>query len=450
MEPFTPQKHLLYDVSAIITTMVAVFITYFSLSRGIYEVFPFFYLVPLVLIAFSRPSLGIYGTLVLGWIYLVLVYLIGLPDAQMYTRATIWFYIFVSLGILISTYSRSYRREGEKSCGMYYNSQAGVFSYDKKTLALMTVNQKLASMLKYDREELMKKTIPDILPDQKERDNFFSEIQDRQRIRDIEVRLLAADGSLRWGLVSAVDCDTSVIICTVVDITDHERAQEALTNANRKLNLLNNVTRHDILNQLTALTGYLELSRQEAPNPVMLSYIEKEEKAARAIKRQILFTRDYQNIGVNLPGWHNVGETASLAIATLDLAKVKVTIDLPHIEIYADPLLEKVFYNLVENSVRHGEHVTKVSIRSAETPDGLDIIVEDDGIGIPEKEKENIFIREYYRHTGFGMFLSREILAITNLSIRETGTPGQGARFIIHAPTGTFRMAPLAVPDPMN
>jgi signal transduction histidine kinase len=228
-----------------------------------------------------------------------------------------------------------------------------------------------------------------------------------------------------------------------VDITDHERAQEALTMANRKLNLLNNVTRHDILNQLTALTGYLELSRQEATTPAMISYIQKEERAAMAIKRQILFTRDYQNIGVNLPRWHNIGETASLAIATLDPAKVKVTIDLPHLEIYADPLLEKVFYNLVDNSIRHGEHVTTVSIRSAETPDGLDLIVEDDGVGIPETEKENIFIREYYKNTGFGMFLSREILSITDLTIRETGTPGRGARFIIHAPKGTYRMAPL-------
>jgi PAS domain S-box-containing protein len=450
MELITPKKHLIYDISTIATAIVAVFITFWSLSHGIYEVFPFFYLVPLVLIAFSRPALGIYVTLSLGWIYLALVFFIGLPDAQMYTHATIWFYIFVSLGILISTYSRSYRREGEKSCGLYYNSQAGAFSYDRKTLAIKNVNQKFASIMRYDREELIKKSLADIIPDLEERKNFLTQVQDKQRIRDIEVRLSAADGSLRWALVSAVVCETPVIICTVVDITDHEQAKEALTQANRKLNLLNNVTRHDILNQLTILIGFLELSRQDAATPEMISYIEKEEKAAQAIKNQILFTRDYQNIGVHSPSWYNVRETASLTIAITDLAKVNVTIDLPHVEIYADPLFEKVFYNLVENSIRHGEHVTKITLRSAETPEGFDLVLEDDGIGIPEKEKENIFIREYYKNTGFGLFLSREILAITNLTIRETGTPGHGARFIIHAPKGTYRRVSLQSPELQN
>ncbi|MCX6701075.1 MAG: hypothetical protein NTV68_14355, partial [Methanomicrobiales archaeon] len=80
-----------------------------------------------MLLAFSHPKLGIYGTVLLGWVYLVLVFLFGLHDAQVYTTATIWFYIFVSLGVLISAYSKAYRREGEKNCGLYYNSQAGAF-----------------------------------------------------------------------------------------------------------------------------------------------------------------------------------------------------------------------------------------------------------------------------------------------------------------------------------
>ena len=135
--------------------------------------------------------------------------------------------------------------------------------------------------------------------------------------------LAASDGSLRWALVSAVDCETPVIICTAVDITDHKQAMEALSQANNKLNLLNNVTRHDILNQLTVLIGFLELSREDTTDPQLITYITKEEQAAEAIKKQILFTRDYQNIGVHSPGWYDIGETVSLAIATIDLAGVK-------------------------------------------------------------------------------------------------------------------------------
>ena len=199
------------------------------------------------------------------------------------------------------------------------------------------------------------------------------------------------------------------------------------------------MTRHDILNQLTVLIGFLELSREDTIDPKMISYITKEEQAAEAIKNQILFTRDYQNIGVHSPGWYNIGETVSLAIATIDLAGIRVTVDLPQIEVYADPLLEKVFYNLVENSIRHGERVTEIAIRSFEIAEGLTLILEDDGMGVPENEKERIFRREYFKNTGFGLFLGREILAITNLTIRETGIPGKGVRFEIFVPKGTYR-----------
>ena len=171
----------------------------------------------------------------------------------------------------------------------------------------------------------------------------------------------------------------------------------------------------------------------------MINYLLKEEQAANAIRSQILFTRDYQNIGVHSPQWHNVGETVSLALASIDIHSVLVNVTIPPVEIYADPLLEKVFYNLIDNSIRHGEHVTEIIIRSEEYTDSLDLIVEDDGIGIPHEEKERIFRREYFKHTGFGLFLSREILAITNLTVRETGVPGEGARFIIHVPREAYR-----------
>jgi PAS domain S-box-containing protein len=439
MQPITPTKLLLFDICIIITTITAIFITWWSLSIGIYDVFPFFYIIPLVLIAFSHPKLSIYGTVLLGWVYLALVFIFGLPDARTYTVATIWFYIFVSLGVLISTYSKAYRREGERNCGLYYNSQAGAFSYDKASLKINHANQKFCMILGYSCEDLKKKTLRDIIPDPTVRDIFLTQVHNLHRIRDIEVSLSASDGSLRWALVSAVDCETPVIICTAVDITDHKQAMEALSQANNKLNLLNNVTRHDILNQLTVLIGFLELSRQDTTDPQLITYITKEQQAAETIKKQILFTRDYQDIGVHSPRWYDVGETVSLAIASVDLAGARVTVDLPQVEIYADPLIEKVFYNLIENSIRHGEGVSSITFRSDENPQGLTLILEDNGTGVPGPEKEKIFRRESYKNTGFGLFLGREILAITNLSIRETGIPGEGARFEIFAPRGAYR-----------
>ena len=441
MRPLSRKKQLLFDISIVASILAAILITYFSLSVGIYDVFPYFYLIPITLIAFSRPKLSIYGTVLVGWAYLALVFIIGLPDTHLYTVATVWFYIFVSIGVLISTYSQVYRKEGEKSCGTYYNSQAGVFSYDRATLKIRDANKKFARMIHFECDDLMKCSLPDIIPNRNEREGFLEKVRDLRRVGDIEVQFRASDGSTRWALVSAAETGEPGVICTVVDITDNKLSQDALTQANKKLNLLNNVTRHDILNQLTVLIGYLELSRQDVTDPQILSFITKEKKAAEMIRSQILFTRDYQNIGIHSPQWHNVAETVSLASASIDPSQVMIQVNLPSIEIYADPLLEKVFFNLIDNSLRHGDHVTEITIRAEYSGDDLLIIIEDNGIGVPDKEKEKIFRREYFKNTGFGLFLSREILAITNLTIREDGIYGSCARFIIQVPRKGYRNA---------
>ncbi len=113
--------------------------------------------------------------------------------------------------------------------------------------------------------------------------------------------------------------------------------------------------------------------------------------------------------------------------------------DLGDLEIYADPLLQKVFYNLIENALRHGGAVTRIGVSAEPAGKDLVLVFEDDGVGVPEGKKEQIFRREHYANTGFGLFLSREILSITGIAIRESGTPGKGARFELLVPEGAFR-----------
>jgi len=110
------------------------------------------------------------------------------------------------------------------------------------------------------------------------------------------------------------------------------------------------------------------------------------------------------------------------------------------LEIFADPWLEKVFSNLIDNTLRYAEHVTTISVSFRESENGLDLFFEDNGIGIPLDEKEKIFERGYGKNIGYGLFMVREILAITELTIRETGEPGKGARYEIHVPGRYYRI----------
>src|SRR5271157_5804993 len=100
----------------------------------------------------------------------------------------------------------------------------------------------------------------------------------------------------------------------------------------------------------------------------------------------------------------------------------------------ADPILEKVFFNLLDNSIQHGEHVTKIGVSLSQSDKELTIVWEDNGIEILENEKERIFERDFGKNTGLGMFLVREILFLTDITIKRTGIDGQGARFEITVP----------------
>lgn len=220
---------------------------------------------------------------------------------------------------------------------------------------------------------------------------------------------------------------------------DLQTAKEQTDNANKKLNLLSNITRHDIGNELQVIFGYLGLARDYEMNPYIKEYIDNAYMSARNIERQIAFTRDYQSIGVHSPVWQNISTVVYQAVQTLDMSLVQVLIELPEIEIYGDPLMGKVFFNLVDNARRYGETITTIRFSGFEGPKGYTIVCEDDGVGISDAYKKKIFTHEFFKHTGFGLNLSREILEITGITITETGKAGKGARFEILVPQGKFR-----------
>jgi signal transduction histidine kinase len=128
---------------------------------------------------------------------------------------------------------------------------------------------------------------------------------------------------------------------------------------------------------------------------------------------------------------------------TTNLPGITLDSRLGDLEMFADPLLERVFNNLLDNAIRHGENVKTITVSAEPGAAALVIWWEDDGIGVPDEEKERIFKRGVGKHTGLGLFLAREILGLTGITIRETGLSGNGARFEIMVPAGSFRYPEL-------
>lgn len=230
---------------------------------------------------------------------------------------------------------------------------------------------------------------------------------------------------------------------SIRDITEYKIARKSLQTVNDKLNMLNSITRHDILNQILILRGFLSLSKNQATDPALIRFLEKGEHVAGVIQNQIEFTRNYQDIGAQAPKWQDLNEIISSAVEQMNIADISVHADIGAVEIFADPILEKVFHNLIENTLFHGGHATSISITSEKRGKERAIIYRDNGVGIPAEEKKNLFHKGFGKNTGLGLFLSKEILSITGIDILENGEPGTGVRFEILVPEGKYRLSPV-------
>ena len=222
------------------------------------------------------------------------------------------------------------------------------------------------------------------------------------------------------------------------DMTPDE-LRAALAFAEKKLQLVGSITRHDVLNQLTAIVGYNELLGMMIEDPKLRTYLERERQAVDKIRRQFHFAKDYQNIGAASKTWLSLRQLLRQASDEINLEAIKIEDETGKATLFADPQFIKVITNIFENSRRHGVKATLIRIFFEDGPEGSRLIFEDNGAGIPAGDKTKIFERGFGKGTGWGLFLAREILLFSGMSIRETGEPGKGARFEISLPADYLR-----------
>ena len=261
-------------------------------------------------------------------------------------------------------------------------------------------------------------------------------------VRGLEIDYIKSDGTVQPIEVNATvfhGVSGNVILTLCRDISERKRTNVALQQARNKLNLLNAVTFQDIQTAAFSLSAYQELVKNVVTDTKAKSYLEKQQMFLKKMVDTLDFAKNYQEMGMHPPRWQNVRQVFLYAISHLDFMQMKQNLQLDTLEIFADPLLEKTLFNIMENVLKHGVHATEVTLRYEERPDGLLLIIEDNGVGISPAEKNMIFDRGYGKGTGLGLFLVREVLSITGMTIRETGISGHGTRFEIIVPKGAYR-----------
>ena len=214
-------------------------------------------------------------------------------------------------------------------------------------------------------------------------------------------------------------------------------------NINLKMDLLFSITRQDILENLAVIMSHLERAQLKNTHDDMQNFFNKTIDSIESIRNQIAYMRALQELGLVSPKWQLVRQAFYDAVRLLPDNNLVFRAEVGDLEIFADPLLPRVFFTLLDNSIRNGgKKVSSISLSLRKEDRTLIIVYEDDGYGIPSPEKEKVFSTAYDGGSWHGLFLVREILGFTRITIREKGIFGSGVRFEIEVPSDRFRTAP--------
>lgn len=229
------------------------------------------------------------------------------------------------------------------------------------------------------------------------------------------------------------------------DITERKKAEEEIREAmekveviNEKLRVVGGLTRHDVRNKLATVTGNAYLVRKKLPeNSEVLDYVKQIEASVEQTVRIFDFAKAYEMLGVEELLYVDVEKTVNEAVSLFpDLRDVKVTNDCHGLTVLADSLLRQLFYNLIDNSLKHGEKLSIIRIHYEDKNDHLNMICQDDGVGISQAAKPKIFGEGYTtgKGSGYGLYLVKKMMKVYGWVIKETGEPGKGALFTMTIP----------------
>ena len=205
-------------------------------------------------------------------------------------------------------------------------------------------------------------------------------------------------------------------------------------------NALNSKIRHDMLNQLTAILGYLELSEEMEMDPILEDFSKKEQSAAEKIREKLIFTREYQKIGQTEFEWVKLNNLLTEVAGESGCRNLPLILNIPDIRIFADKMLKPALISIFENIPEHAPQASRISVDLTKTPTNGILSIQDDGPGIPEEHKTRIFDLGFGSGGGLGLFLAEKLLGAYGIILSETGTSGSGTRLELDIPGELLRI----------
>ena len=347
----------------------------------------------------------------------------------------------------------------QKSSQLVQNLVQGIWIAQGPELHVVFATAEMKRITGYTPNELvsMSNKIVDKLIHFSDREAFLQRFVNRfgQELLkpDFEFRILRKNGETAWlqswDKLVEYNGETGVQ-SSFLDITERKKAEMALQKShlqlktvNGKLQVIGSLTRHDVANKLMAAKGNTYLLKKKLANqPDLVKYVDAIDSELNQSARIFEFSRIYEKIGVEELVAVDLGERFNEATTLLRPSNsLKIVNECLGLKVTADSMLRQLFYTLIDNSLKHGKRVTVISLSYSKNKDSIHVFYEDNGIGIPEENKEKIFKEGFTTGgTGLGLKLVKKMVEAYGWSIEENGIPSKGARFKIAIPKSALSL----------
>lgn len=278
---------------------------------------------------------------------------------------------------------------------------------------------------------------------------LFKKVMDGESIRDIETIFVTKDGREIDvnGNVCPIFKDGKFVstVAFFVDITERRMNEEKLKENSRKIELMieklrvvGSLTRHDVRNKLSTVTGYSYLLKKKHPDQLdIVEGLSKMEQAVKETVRIFDFAKMYEQLGAEELTYIDTESKLNEAATLFSGSLPKIINECHGLNVLADSFLRQLFYNFIDNTRKYGQKTATIRVYCEKVEgDNLRLVYEDDGVGISFANKVHLFKEGFStgNSTGFGLFLTKKMMDVYGWTINETGEPGKGARFTITIP----------------
>jgi len=352
-------------------------------------------------------------------------------------------------------------KKSEEKYRKIFDSANDVIMYVDKMGMIIDTNPKAKDVFGYERSELIGKNVFtseffDLRQLQKIIEVFKSSVDKNEVIDTTGKRTNIVEVEIRHkkGHMVLVEASTQIIeedgnakgfLSILRDVTERKKAEEKLSILNEKLAVVGKLTRHDVRNKLSAVVGYTYLAKKTLPKDhKVLDYLREIESACRQTTRVLDFAAAYESLGVEGLTLMDVDKTVEEAVSLIsELKGVAVVNNCQRLTVMADSALKELFFNLIENSLKHGKNVSQIKIFYEEEKDRLKLFYEDNGVGIPKANKPKLFDWGFTtgKGSGYGLPLIKSMMELYGWTINEEGEPGKGAKFVITIPKTNITMS---------